>query len=251
MNKVLLLGMFLLFAVVVSAENQTITMSQTLTIVCNNETQCATAVNGSPILFFGNGTTTEIAIPFTFTYDQNVTIIQNVSIIQNVTTLNITTQNITVVDCNQTPMNFSQADLQANIISALSQNLTASCTTACAVADHERQNLTGSLLVCESERNNIQVECNSKSISDGSRWQAELNISRQETDQARETNTPWMLLALGAIVVCAAVLIVEWHKSKPQKVPAGSMARPIPEELLELSDDEDVPPSPPPRRKAR
>jgi len=237
-SKIVLALLFVLCASITLAD--TATQTATLNIVCNGEAQCVTVVNGTPVIFSGNGSSVTLNIPVTFTYERNVTYVQNVTVNQTTTVVNVTTTNVTVVDCNMTGVD--QATMEQNIINSLSSSLTSSCSQACTASDAVRTDLQQRLSACEINLANATVQCEAQYLAVQAQCSADLNISRQETQQARETNTPWMLITVLMILAVGVYAWSEYTKSKPQKVPGGPTVRTLPPEMLDEDEFGDEPP---------
>jgi len=220
--KIALLLLLLILSGVVFAENQSITLSAPLSITCNNESQCATAVNGSVVFFSGNDSQTTLSVPLTFSYEMNQTIVQNVTVLQNVTNITVETTNVTVTNCNVTPVapviNISVDSLRDNIVNSLNGSLVGSCKSACGLSDSERSSLEDAVKAAQQNQFNDRVAC-----------QSQLNITNLQLQQLNETCTlgvddlkqqlwtAYVLVFLALLVVfVAAVIIVKKSRTVPK-----------------------------------
>src|SRR5687767_7889269 len=117
------------------AQNVTITQTGNVTIVCNNASQCAgTAPGVLPFFFTAIDTNTTIPVILTASYEQNVTIVQNLTfnITQINQTIEVTTQNITVISSNESPnADAITTAVTNNLAAQLQSSLATTCGNAC------------------------------------------------------------------------------------------------------------------------
>ena len=173
---------FLLLTAISSAAaaNVTVTLSGNVTIVCNNASQCAGTAPGTlPFFFTAIDTNTTIPVTMTGTYEQNVTIIQNVTL--NSTTINQTvevlTQNITVVTCNESAnAGEISTTVTNNLVAQLQTNLATTCGNSCRVSDDERNQLQAQKAEAERQRNECAFQL-----------EAQLNSSRKDYEYLNAT----------------------------------------------------------------
>lgn len=218
-------------AMVAHADNVTLSQNTTLSIVCNNQSQCITVIAGQPVFFTGTEQNTTLIVPFSFTYEPNVTVVQNITITQNVTNITIQTTNVTVTDCNYTPaVPIINVSTDA-ISSSLSASLTASCKTACGISDADRSAMQSALAICQQQMVNDRVSA-----------QADINVTRLQLQQINdscqgrvdvaetETMQYGLVLFITLLLLTVVVAYFIWHSRIPKGVNSKATA-PLPRDL--------------------
>jgi hypothetical protein len=171
----------LLFLVLVGgsfAANVTVSLPGNVTIVCNNASQCAGTAPGTlPFFFTAIDTNTTIPVVLSGTYEQNITIVQNVTVNLTNHTVEVITQNITVVSCNESPNTEAISNAVSNNIAAqLQTSLVTTCANACKPSEEERLGLQNQKADAERQWRECSFQL-----------EAQLNSSRKDYEYLNAT----------------------------------------------------------------
>lgn len=155
-----LLGVLLSSAVI--AENVTVTQTSNVSIVCNNVSSCVAVTNGgSPVFFNAIDYNITIPVQVTTSYERNITIVQNITVnnTQYNQTVQVVTQNVTVVNCNQS------ADIQAikdgvvnGVIVGVQGQIANTCAASCQTSEETRRTLETAKAAADQQAHDCQVQ---------------------------------------------------------------------------------------------